>query len=109
MKNGKNIKGKAINGIYYRCLIAEFVSMQYQSSTYVLPAGQYGAPQYRNRVIVVAAAQGEVLPPMPTPSHRVSEVAHTGIGEWFYMHKELRHRSPLRVPCWCSPTHSHPV
>lgn len=65
------------DGIYYRTLYAGLLSMQYQCSTYVLPAGQYGGPQYRNRVIVFGTRQGEVVPPMPTPSHDVSMHAHS--------------------------------
>jgi len=64
-------------GVYLRHILASLQrpALRYQTSIYVLPAGAYGVPQWRYRVIVLAARQGEVLPPMPAPMFRVGSLA----------------------------------
>lgn len=41
----------------------------YQFRFNILNAGAYGAPQSRNRLIIMASQQGCPLPKVPTPSH----------------------------------------
>ena len=66
------------DGAYVRHILATLQkpSLRYQTSMYVLPAGAYGVPQWRYRVILLAARQGEELPPMPAPMFRVSAMAN---------------------------------
>ena len=45
------------------------LNIGYQVTYGVLQAGQYGAAQNRERLIILAAAPGEKLPRMPEPSH----------------------------------------
>jgi DNA (cytosine-5)-methyltransferase 1 len=42
---------------------------RYQVQLKVLQAGQYGAPQSRNRIIFWGALRGYTLPPYPLPTH----------------------------------------
>uniref|UniRef100_T1J9Q0 DNA (cytosine-5-)-methyltransferase n=1 Tax=Strigamia maritima TaxID=126957 RepID=T1J9Q0_STRMM len=48
-----------------RCLIA----IGYQCTFGLLQAGNYGVPQRRRRVFILAAAPGEKLPQFPLPTH----------------------------------------
>lgn len=48
-----------------RCL----VRMGYQCTFGILQAGNYGIPQTRRRMIILAAAPGETLPKYPEPMH----------------------------------------
>lgn len=48
-----------------RCLLA----MGYQVTFGIIQAGQYGVPQTRRRLILIAAAPGYCLPNFPEPSN----------------------------------------
>lgn len=63
-KDGKRVK-KATFKLIYRGLIA----LGYQVRCKVLQAGQYGAPQGRQRVIFLAAKRGCSVPEFPIPTH----------------------------------------
>ncbi|XP_033220801.1 DNA (cytosine-5)-methyltransferase PliMCI-like [Belonocnema kinseyi] len=54
-----------------RCL----TRMGYQCTFGILQAGNYGVPQTRRRMIILAAAPGEILPNFPEPSHVFSKRA----------------------------------
>ena len=46
-------------------------SLPPQSALYLLPAGGFGVPQIRDRVINILTRQGEVPPPTPMFTHQV--------------------------------------
>lgn len=48
-----------------RCLLA----IGYQVTFGVVQAGNYGIPQTRRRLIIMAAAPGFILPKFPEPQH----------------------------------------
>ncbi|KAL0106555.1 hypothetical protein PUN28_016331 [Cardiocondyla obscurior] len=52
-----------------KCLIR----MGYQCAFSILQAGCYGVPQTRRRMILLAAAPGEILPKYPEPTHVFSK------------------------------------
>ena len=54
-----------------RCL----TRMGYQCTFGILQAGNYGVPQTRRRMIILAAAPGEILPNFPEPIHVFSKRA----------------------------------
>ncbi|XP_014214363.1 DNA (cytosine-5)-methyltransferase 1 [Copidosoma floridanum] len=54
-----------------RCLL----KMGYQCTFGIVQAGSYGIPQTRRRMIILAAAPGEVLPKLPNPLHVFSKSA----------------------------------
>lgn len=54
-----------------RCL----TRMGYQCTFGILQAGNYGVPQSRRRMFIIAAASGEILPNFPEPSHVFSKRA----------------------------------
>ncbi|XP_066590215.1 DNA (cytosine-5)-methyltransferase 1-like isoform X2 [Prorops nasuta] len=51
------------------------ISMGYQCTFGILQAGNYGIPQTRRRMIILAAAPGEKLPKYPEPTHVFSKRA----------------------------------
>lgn len=65
VRNFVSFKRSMVLKLTLRCLLA----MGYQCTFGVLQAGSYGVPQTRRRIIVLAAAPGEVLPEYPEPTH----------------------------------------
>ncbi|KOX74441.1 DNA (cytosine-5)-methyltransferase 1 [Melipona quadrifasciata] len=68
MENVRNFvyfKNSIILKLTLQCLIR----MGYQCTFGVLQAGSYGVPQNRQRVIILAAAPGQILPKYPKPIH----------------------------------------
>jgi DNA (cytosine-5)-methyltransferase 1 len=66
MENVKNLVHNA-KGAVLKYIVKTLVEIGYQVAVTTLQAGQYGVPQSRTRVIVIAAAPGEVLPEFPKP------------------------------------------
>eukprot|EP00798_Chlamydomonas_sp_ICE-L_P008600 gene8600-34042_t len=97
-------------GIYLRFLIAKATSLRYQVRVHIREAGGDGCPQGRRRVIIFTARQGEQLPPVPAPSHKVAEF-NTGICRvmtncYLYeddMMKDSPPQCPFQVLCRCPP------
>ena len=67
----ENVKNFAYynKGMELKLCLRTLVKMGYQCTFAVLQAGQYGVPQNRRRVIILAALPGEKLPLYPEPSH----------------------------------------
>ncbi|CAG9855238.1 unnamed protein product [Phyllotreta striolata] len=65
VRNFVTFKKSMVLKLTLRCLLA----MGYQVTFGVLQAGQYGIPQTRRRLIIMAAAPGYVLPKFPEPQH----------------------------------------
>ena len=68
LENVKNF-GTFKDSIVLKLCMRVLVQMGYQCTFGVLQAGQYGVPQTRRRIFLIAAAPGEVLPKYPEPSH----------------------------------------
>ena len=56
-------------GFVLRSCMRTLTNLGYQATVGVLQAGQYGLPQTRRRVFLIAAAPGEKLPDFPEPQH----------------------------------------
>lgn len=65
VRNFVSFKRSMVLKLTLRCLLA----MGYQCTFGVLQAGNYGVPQTRRRLIILAAAPGETLPEYPEPTH----------------------------------------
>ncbi|GAX85335.1 hypothetical protein CEUSTIGMA_g12752.t1, partial [Chlamydomonas eustigma] len=62
---------KRAEGLYLRYIMAQMMSLRYQAAMYGVAAGSFGVPQGRYRMLVLAARQGELVPPAPLPTHAV--------------------------------------
>ncbi|XP_076247833.1 DNA methyltransferase 1a isoform X2 [Calliopsis andreniformis] len=74
MENVRNLvsfKRSMVLKLTLRCL----VRMGYQCTFGILQAGNYGVPQTRRRMIILAAAPGQILPKYPEPMHVFSKRA----------------------------------
>ncbi|XP_011881443.1 PREDICTED: DNA (cytosine-5)-methyltransferase PliMCI-like [Vollenhovia emeryi] len=72
MENVRNFvfcKKSMVLKLTLRCLIR----MGYQCAFGIVQAGSYGIPQTRRRMILIAAAPGEILPTYPKPTHVFSK------------------------------------
>ena len=56
-------------GFVLRSCMRTLTNLGYQATVGVLQAGQFGLPQTRRRVFLIAAAPGENLPDFPEPQH----------------------------------------
>ncbi|XP_071643809.1 DNA methyltransferase 1a [Temnothorax longispinosus] len=65
VRNFVSFKKSMVLKLTLRCL----VRMGYQCTFGILQAGSYGIPQTRRRMILIAAAPGEILPRYPEPTH----------------------------------------
>ncbi|XP_076670133.1 DNA methyltransferase 1a [Andrena cerasifolii] len=71
VRNFVSFKKSMILKLTLRCLIR----MGYQCTFGILQAGNYGVPQTRRRMIILAAAPGQTLPNYPEPTHVFSKRA----------------------------------
>ncbi|XP_076753766.1 DNA methyltransferase 1a isoform X1 [Xylocopa sonorina] len=71
VRNFVSFKRSMVLKLTLRCL----VRMGYQCTFGILQAGNYGVPQTRRRMIILAAAPGQVLPKYPEPTHVFSKHA----------------------------------
>ncbi|XP_076172771.1 DNA (cytosine-5)-methyltransferase PliMCI [Ptiloglossa arizonensis] len=71
VRNFVSFKRSMVLKLTLRCL----VRMGYQCTFGILQAGNYGIPQTRRRLIILAAAPGEILPKYPEPTHVFSKRA----------------------------------
>ena len=54
---------------YLQTIVSQLLQLEYQVTAKVLTASDYGDPQRRRRLILVAARKDCVLPPLPSPTH----------------------------------------
>ncbi|XP_023289399.1 DNA (cytosine-5)-methyltransferase 1 [Orussus abietinus] len=71
VRNFVSFKRSMVLKLTLRCLIR----MGYQCTFGILQAGNYGVPQTRRRLFILAAAPGEILPRYPEPTHVFSKHA----------------------------------
>ncbi|TGO57530.1 hypothetical protein BOTNAR_0199g00210 [Botryotinia narcissicola] len=57
---------------YFSSLICMFTSCGFSLRWAIVPLAQWGLPQRRFRLIIIASCPGEPLPPMPQPTHSSS-------------------------------------
>ncbi|XP_043265173.1 DNA (cytosine-5)-methyltransferase PliMCI-like [Colletes gigas] len=69
VRNFVSFKKSMVLKLTLRCLIR----MGYQCTFGILQAGNYGIPQTRRRMILLAAAPGQQLPKYPEPTHVFSK------------------------------------
>ncbi|KAK7402853.1 hypothetical protein QQX98_011383 [Neonectria punicea] len=60
---------------YFRAFLADFTQFGYSVRWRVVRLCTWGAAQDRKRLIIIAAAPGERLPPFPTPTHSLDDQA----------------------------------
>ncbi|KAL1416043.1 hypothetical protein MTO96_028381 [Rhipicephalus appendiculatus] len=96
----ENVKGflNGHNGQMLPLTLKCLLRMGYQCSFASLQAGNYGLPQSRLRVIIMAAAPGQVLPRFPEPksSFRSREQASTINSQEFHPGTKWTRHAPLR-------------
>ena len=59
-------------GLVLKLCLATLLKLGYQTTFAILQAGQFGVPQARRRLFILAAAPGETLPLFPEPQHVIS-------------------------------------
>ncbi|XP_049797488.1 DNA (cytosine-5)-methyltransferase 1-like [Schistocerca nitens] len=73
----------------------------YQCTFTVLQAGNFGVPQSRKRVILLAAAPGELLPSFPEPTHAFSQslcqLNAAVNGQTYYSNCNRMYSAPMRT------------
>ncbi|KAF4990618.1 hypothetical protein FGRMN_8356, partial [Fusarium graminum] len=57
------------HAVYFHSLIGDFTQHGYSVRWKVVNLATWGAAQERKRLIIIAAAPGEALPPFPNPTH----------------------------------------
>ncbi|KAJ5263410.1 hypothetical protein N7478_011015 [Penicillium angulare] len=67
MEETFGLKGR--HGITLHRIILDFVEIGYSVRWAVVNCVNYGVPQMRRRLIIIAAGPGEKLPTLPTPTH----------------------------------------
>ena len=68
LENVRNFASHKKGFVLRRCM-RTLTNLGYQATVGVLQAGQFGLPQTRRRVFLIAAAPGENLPDFPEPQH----------------------------------------
>ena len=81
LENVKNF-GSFKDSIVLKLCLRVLVHMGYQCTFGVLQAGNYGVPQTRRRIFLIAAAPGEMLPKYPEPSHVFGASDATGLATY---------------------------
>lgn len=88
-------------GMVLKLTLRALLDMGYQCTFGVLQAGQYGVPQTRRRLIVLAAAPGRALPHYPEPTHvfsrRACSLATTVDGKRFLTNIQWDDSAPRRT------------
>ncbi|KAF9265676.1 S-adenosyl-L-methionine-dependent methyltransferase [Marasmius fiardii PR-910] len=99
----KNIGKRLVGGIkmgVVKMVVRVLIALGYQVQFKILEAGQYGAPQSRQRIIFWGAKRGLKLPDFPVPTHAFPKTA----GRWKlpceqgkFSHPATRTRDPDHI------------
>ncbi|KAL8701395.1 MAG: hypothetical protein Q9201_004933 [Fulgogasparrea decipioides] len=73
---------------YFNAVVRMFTSHGFSVRWRVLFCPEYGLPQERLRLFMIASCPGEVLPPFPSPTH--SDPSKTGLLPWTTVNDALR-------------------
>ncbi|MCJ1310311.1 hypothetical protein MMC25_003973 [Agyrium rufum] len=79
---------------WYNALISQFTSVGYSIRWGVINFADYGLPQSRKRLIIIAACPGEVLPQFPPPTH--SRYPKPGLRIWATINGTINNKVPPR-------------
>jgi DNA (cytosine-5)-methyltransferase 1 len=84
---------------YYQQLLSALRALNYNPREFLLDAADFGVPQRRRRVIVVAGRDNVMPPPIvPTHGHPSSvEVLRGGRKPWVTVREAIRHYPPLQA------------
>ncbi|XP_072402558.1 DNA (cytosine-5)-methyltransferase PliMCI-like [Diabrotica undecimpunctata] len=97
VRNFVSFKKSMVLKLTLRCLL----TMGYQVTFGILQAGQYGVPQTRRRLILMAAAPGKVLPNYPEPLHvfnkKATHLSFNVDGYSYYNECEWTDSAPYRT------------
>ncbi|XP_011505760.1 PREDICTED: DNA (cytosine-5)-methyltransferase PliMCI-like [Ceratosolen solmsi marchali] len=97
IRNFVSFKKTTILKLTLSCL----VQMGYQCTFGILQVGNYGIPQTQKRMILLAAAAGEILPKFPSPLHvfnKSTSQLYVDIDDKkYYSLKELHNSAPYRA------------
>jgi len=69
------------HGEFFNALVHVFTSSGYSIQWKILEFMQYGVPQIRRRIIIIASCIGEELPPFPQPTHGPGLLPFRTIGD----------------------------
>lgn len=64
---------------WYRLLSRLIFELDYQCRAFVICAADYGDPQNRKRLFIIAAKRGRPLPQIPEPSHGTESTPHVTV------------------------------
>ncbi|CAH0715662.1 unnamed protein product, partial [Brenthis ino] len=88
-------------GMVLKLTLRALLDMGYQCTFGVLQAGNYGVPQTRRRLVVLAAAPGRALPAYPEPTHvfsrRACSLAVSVDGKRFATNARWEESAPRRT------------
>ncbi|KAJ7172149.1 hypothetical protein C8R46DRAFT_1084943 [Mycena filopes] len=68
-------EGGEVEKIMLKLIVRGLIALGYQVRFKILQAGQYGAPQFRQRLIFFGAKRGCKLPEFPVPTHAFPKAA----------------------------------
>ncbi|KAJ6559081.1 S-adenosyl-L-methionine-dependent methyltransferase [Mycena vulgaris] len=94
IENVSGLLHHSVNGVKMgaiKLMCAVLITLGYQMRLGVVQAGQYGAPQYRERVIFLAVKGGCTMPELPMPTHAFVTV---NSARWFKIPGEGYIRPP---------------
>ncbi|KAG7008526.1 hypothetical protein G7Y79_00005g016670 [Physcia stellaris] len=74
--------------IYFNAVVLMFTALGFSIRWRILNCADYGVPQRRMRVFMIASCPGEPLPSFPTPTHS-SDPAATGLKPWVTINEAI--------------------
>ncbi|MCJ1283135.1 hypothetical protein MMC26_002462 [Xylographa opegraphella] len=74
--------------VYLHAVIQQFTVLGFSVRWKIIDLRDYGVPQSRRRLIIIAACPGEILPDFPAPTHSKSP-AETGLKPWVTINESI--------------------